>query len=68
MNSSQAAKYCITVNLDSEQMTLQVCTFFIDKILKRFDKRLPIAMTLIDLQKAFNTIKHEILLKNFPEQ
>ena len=37
-------------------------TFFHDKILKGFDKGLMTGMMLIDLQKAFNTIDHDILL------
>ena len=34
-----------------------------DKILKGFDKGLMTGMILIDLQKAFDTIDHDILLK-----
>ena len=37
-------------------------SFLNDKILKGFDKGLLMEMILIDLQKAFNTINHEILL------
>ena len=37
--------------------------FLHDKILKGFDKGLMIAVVLIDLQKAFDTIDHDILLK-----
>ena len=36
-------------------------SFLNDKILKRFDKGLFTGMILIDLQKAFDTINHEIL-------
>ena len=39
-------------------------TFLHDKILKGFDKGLMTGMILIDLQKAFDTIDHDILLKN----
>ena len=34
-----------------------------DKILKRFDEGLLTGMILIDLQKAFDTINHEVLLQ-----
>ena len=37
-------------------------SFFNDKILKGFDKGLFTGMILIDLQKVFDTINHEILL------
>ena len=37
-------------------------SFLYDKILKGFDKGLFTGMILIDLQKAFDTINHEILL------
>ena len=38
-------------------------SLLIDKILKGFDEGLLTRMILIDLQKAFDTINHEILLK-----
>ena len=38
-------------------------SFLTDKILKIFDEGLLTGMILIDLQKAFDTISHEILLK-----
>ena len=38
-------------------------TFLHDKILKDFDKGLMTGMILVDLQKAFDTIDHDILLK-----
>ena len=37
--------------------------FLTDKILKGFDEGLLTGMILIDLQKVFDTINHEILLK-----
>ena len=40
-----------------------VLSFLNDKILKGFDKGLYTGMVLIDLQKAFDTIDHEILLQ-----
>ena len=48
-------------------------SFLNDKILKGFDKGLFTGMILIDLQKAFDTINHEILLGKlhaigFPEK
>ena len=38
-------------------------SFLTDKILKDFDEGLLTGMVLIDLQNAFDTINHEILLK-----
>ena len=38
-------------------------SFLTDQDLKRFDQGLLTGMILIDLQKAFDTINHEILLK-----
>ena len=38
-------------------------SFLTDKILKGFDEGLLTGMILIDLQKACDTINHEILLK-----
>ena len=38
-------------------------SFLTDKILKGFDEGLLTGMILIDLQKAFGTLNHEILLK-----
>ena len=38
-------------------------SFLTDKILKRFDESLLTGMILIDLQKGFDTIDHEILLQ-----
>ena len=43
--------------------SIDLCLSFLnDKILKGFDKGLFTGMILIDLQKAFNTINHEIPL------
>ena len=39
-------------------------SFLNDKILKVFDQGLVAGMILIDLQKAFDTVDHEILLQN----
>ena len=38
-------------------------SFLTDKVLKRFDKGLLSEMILIDLQKTFDTIDHDILLQ-----
>ena len=38
-------------------------SFLTDKVLKGFDEGLSTGMILIDLQKAFDTIDHEILLQ-----
>ena len=44
--------------------SINLClSFLTDKILKEFDEGLLTGMILIDLQKAFNTIDHEILLQ-----
>ena len=55
----------IIISLDSEfnHSTNLYLSFLTDKILKGFDESLLIEIILIDLQKAFNTIPHEILLK-----
>ena len=46
-----------------ENHSTDLCLSFLnDKILKGFDKGLFTGMILIDLQKAFDTINHEILL------
>ena len=37
--------------------------FLHDQILKGFDQGLMTGMVLVDLQKAFDTIDHDILLK-----
>ena len=37
-------------------------SFLTDKVLKGFDKGFFTGMILIDLQKAFNTINHQVLL------
>ena len=57
----------ILYNYQSEFRTnhsINLClSFLTDKILKGFDEGLLTGMILIDLQKAFDTINHEILLK-----
>ena len=66
MNSSQIAKYDITISLDSELInhSTNLClSFLTDKILKSFDEGLLTEMILIDLQIAFDTVNNEILLK-----
>ena len=40
-------------------------SFFTDKSLRGFDDGLLTGIILIDLQKEFDTIDHEILLQNF---
>ena len=47
-----------------ENLSTDTClTFLHDKILKGFVKGLMTGMILVDLQKAFDTIDHDILLK-----
>ena len=56
--------YYVTINQVFEVIIQQIClSFLTDKILKGFDEGLLTGMILIDLQKAFNTIDHEILLQ-----
>ena len=43
--------------------TVYCLSFLNDKILKGFDQGLMTGMILIDLQKAFDTIDHDILLQ-----
>ena len=58
----------MTINLVLGKTTQQIHSFFVffflsDKILKGFDDRLVTGMILIDPQKAFDSINHDILLK-----
>ena len=47
----------------TKNLSTDTCLSFLnDKILKGFDDGLVTGMTLIDLQKAFDTINHDILL------
>ena len=57
MNFSQTAKS------QTNHLTNLCLSFLTDKILKGFDDGILYEMTLIDLQKAFGTINHKILLK-----
>ena len=45
------------------QSTNRCLSFLTDEVLKEFEKGLLTGMILIDLQKAFDTIDHEILLQ-----
>ena len=54
----------MTINPVLGKTTQQIhISFLNDKILKGFDNGLVTGMILIDLQKAFDTINHDILLK-----
>ena len=55
----------MTINpvLGKTTQLIHVFSFLNDKILKRFDLGLVTGMILIDLQKAFDTINHDIVLK-----
>ena len=56
--------FYVISNLDSDQITQQICVWHLtDKILKVFDEGLLTGMILIDLQKAFDTINHKVLLQ-----
>ena len=57
-------KFFSTTNQDFGKTTDSCLTFLHDKILKGFDESLMTGMILIDLQKAFETIDHDILLKS----
>ena len=54
----------MNINPASGKTTQQIHVFFLNnKILKGFDDGLVTGMILIDLQKVFDTINHDILLK-----
>ena len=56
--------YYITINQVFEVIIQQIfLPFLTNKILEGFDESLLTGMMLIDLQKTFNTIDHEILLQ-----
>ena len=47
-----------------KKLSIDTCLSFLnDKILKAFDDSLMTGIVLIDLQKGFDTINHDILLK-----
>ena len=55
----------MNINPASGKTTQQIHVFFLNnKILKGFDDGLVTGMILFDLQKAFDTINHDIILKN----
>ena len=53
----------INPDLEKKHSTDKSLSFLNDKIFKDLDGGLVIGMILIDLQKAFDTINHDILLK-----
>ena len=64
MHSLKEVIYCIITNLDLELIIqLTYASHLKNKILKGFDGGLLTGMILIDLEKAFDTINHEILFK-----
>ena len=59
-SSAEKGHVCLIFNHSTD-----FCLSFLnDKIPKHFDKGLFMGMILIDLEKAFNTINHEILEKS----
>ena len=56
--------YYTTINQVFKVIIQQIgLPFLTDKVLKGFDEGLLTGMILIDLQKAFDTIDHEILVQ-----
>ena len=56
--------YYRTINQVFEEINKSMClSFLTNKVLKVFDNGLLTGMILIDLQKTFDTIDHEILLQ-----
>ena len=73
MIHDQVQNYCNGNNIFSFQSgfhgkhSTDTClTYLHDKIIKGFDEGLLTGMITIDLQKAFDTIDHEILLSKMP--
>ena len=62
--SNNEILYNYQSGFSKNHLTDSCLTFLHDKILKGFDKGLMTGMILIDLQKIFDTIDHDILLKN----
>ena len=62
---SQRIIFCVISNLDfrSNQSKNLCLTHLTDKVLKEFNKGLLNRMIIIDLQKAFDTINHVVLLQ-----
>ena len=54
----------INFNLFFKITTPQTLSYLNDRILSGFDNGLFMRMNLIDLEKAFDTIDHDIILKN----
>ena len=64
MNFSHTTKHYVTISLDSELTTQLMClSFLTDQILEGFDEGVLTGMILIDPQKTFDMINHEIFLK-----
>jgi len=55
--------YCMNFSRDLEQHTTETClTHLCDYIRQNFDEGNHVGMILLDLQKAFDTVNHAILL------
>ena len=62
LSNNEISYNCLS-GFQENHSTDSCLTFLHDKILKGFDKGLMTGMILIDLQKAFDMIDHDILLK-----
>ena len=62
----QIIKSFTNFNLVSAKIIPEFCLSYLTDISSGFEKGLMTGMILIDLQKAFDTIDHKILIKKMP--